>query len=53
VMVFEKKGEGTIFTRNVEGQKPQPYLNDVERELEPYFIMKKRQLAFELNRLVR
>lgn len=53
VMVFEKKGEGTIFTRWVEGQKPQPYLDTVDRELQPYLQLQKRRLAAIMSLLIK
>lgn len=51
VMAFEKLGEGTVFTRFVEGQKPQPYIDDVEREIQAEIIIRKADLALMLNAL--
>lgn len=52
VIAFEKLGEGTVFTRWVSGQAPQPYLEDVEEEVSEYIFKKKRELAAILSKLV-
>lgn len=52
VIAFDKLGEGTIFTRWVEGQRPQPYIDDVEREVQAEIILKKADLALMLSALI-
>lgn len=51
VMVFEKLGEGTVFTRTVEGQLPQPWSEDVDRETNEYVRLHKRALAKKIEAL--
>lgn len=52
VMAFEKEGEGTVFTRWVEGQHPQPYSEAVEEETDAYIELHKHDLAEAFNKLV-
>lgn len=55
VMVFEvddgtmSGGGRTIFTRNVEGQEAQPYMDTVEKETSAYIRLKKREIAALIN----
>lgn len=51
VMAFEKLGEGTVFTRWVEGQPAQPYLEEITAETDAHLVMKKRELAAALSAL--
>ncbi len=44
VMVFEKLGEGPIFTRYVKGQEPNPFFDIVIRETKAYAKVKLREL---------
>jgi hypothetical protein len=57
VMVFEayQGGNATgnlVFTRNVEGQEAQPYLDTVESETQAYVQLKKRTVAALINSLL-
>jgi hypothetical protein len=51
IMVFEKEGEGSVFTRHVEGQLPQPWSEDVHRETDEYVRLRKRVLAGKIQAL--
>jgi hypothetical protein len=51
VMAFEKLGEGTVFTRWVEGQKPQSFMDDIEDEVGAEIVLKKAELAIILDAL--
>lgn len=48
VMVFEKEGEGTIFTRWVKGQRPQNFSDQVERKMEQYIKLRKQKLRIDI-----
>lgn len=57
IMVFDvdggpgniDNGGHTVFTRNVEGQPAQPYMDTVTAETSDYIRLKKRELAAILN----
>lgn len=51
VIAFEKLGEGTVFTRWVEGQPPQHFMEKIEDEVRGEIILKKAELAVMLNAL--
>lgn len=51
VMAFEKLGEGTVFTRFVEGQKPQRFMEVIEDEVRGEIVLKKAELAILLSAL--
>lgn len=48
VMVFEKEGEGTIFTRWVKGQRGQHFGDKVYREMQTFVAAEKQKLRAEI-----
>jgi hypothetical protein len=51
VIAFEKLGEGTIFTRFVEGQEAQNYSEKIHEEVDAEIVIKKAELAVMLSAL--
>lgn len=52
VIAFEKLGEGTVYTKWVQGQRAQPYLDEITEESDAYITVKKAELAAALNALI-
>ncbi len=49
VMVFEKEGEGAVFTRWVQGQEAQPYLQDVADDVQRWIRVHKHDIVRTIN----
>lgn len=49
----KEMAEGVIFTKKMKGQRPNPFLDEVHKDVDQYVRGKKRELAARLSRAIR